>query len=112
MSKIEVTTVKNKIHVNETKVNINGSSTNSKVVSVVTQGSQGAAGLDLIDNNIPHAVASGILYFVSQICKLNLGKKDIKLVCGVSEVTINKCYKKLESYKEKLVPKKVMDKYS
>tara|TARA_Y100000816_G_C26103380_1_gene585438 strand:- start:1865 stop:2989 length:1125 start_codon:yes stop_codon:yes gene_type:complete len=68
--------------------------------------------IDLIDNNIPHAVASGILYFVSQICKLNLGKKDIKLVCGVSEVTINKCYKKLESYKEKLVPKKVMDKYS
>lgn len=68
--------------------------------------------VDLIDNNIPHAVASGILYFVSQICKLNLGKKDIKLVCGVSEVTINKCYKKLESYKDKLVPKKVMDKYS
>ncbi len=68
--------------------------------------------VDLIDNNIPHAVASGILYFVSQICKLNLGKKDIKLVCGVSEVTINKCYKKLESYKEKLVPKKVMEKYS
>ena len=51
MSKIEVTTVKNKIHVNETKVNINGSSTNSKVVSVVTQGSQGAAGLELIDTN-------------------------------------------------------------
>ena len=51
MSKVEVTTIKNKIHVNETKVNINGSSTVSKVVSVVTQGSQGAAGLDLIDNN-------------------------------------------------------------
>lgn len=51
MSKIEVTTVKNKIHVNETKVNINGSSTTSKVVSVVTQGSQGAAGLELIDTN-------------------------------------------------------------
>ena len=51
MSKVEVTTIKNKIHVNETKVNINGSSTVSKVVSVVTQGSQGAAGLDLIDIN-------------------------------------------------------------
>ena len=51
MSKIEVTTVKNKIHVDETKVNINGSSTNSKVVSVVTQGAQGAKGLDLIDTN-------------------------------------------------------------
>ena len=51
MSKVEVTTIKNKIHVNETKVNINGSSTVSKVVSVVTQGAQGAKGLDLIDNN-------------------------------------------------------------
>jgi len=51
MSKVEVTTIKNKIHVNETKVNINGSSTSSKVVSVITQGAQGAKGLDLIDTN-------------------------------------------------------------
>ena len=51
MSKIEVTTIKNKIHVNETKVNINASTTTSKVISVVTQGAQGAKGLDLIDKN-------------------------------------------------------------
>ena len=51
MSKIEVTTVKNKIHVNETKININGSSTTNKVVSVITQGSQGAKGIELDESN-------------------------------------------------------------
>ena len=67
--------------------------------------------LTLINNNIPHAIAAGILYFVSQICKLNLGKRDIKNVCGVSEVTINKCFKKLDEHREKLVPRAIIQKY-
>jgi len=67
--------------------------------------------LKLINNNIPHAIAAGILYFVSQICKINIGKKDVKTVCGVSEVTINKCYKKLEEQRDKLVPQTIIQKY-
>lgn len=58
----------------------------------------------IIDDNIPHAVASGILYFVSRIYTMNISKKEMKNVCGVSEVTINKCYKKLVDNKEKIVP--------
>lgn len=68
--------------------------------------------LKLIDNNIPHAVASGVLYFVAQVCNLNLGKRDVKQVCGVSEVTINKCYKKIEVHREKLIPHSITVKYS
>ena len=68
--------------------------------------------MKVIDNNIPHAVASGVLYFVAQVCNLNLGKRDIKQVCGVSEVTINKCFKKIDIHKEKLIPHAIMMKYN
>jgi len=67
---------------------------------------------NIITDNIPHAIASGIVYFVSQICQQNVTKQDIKNVCGVSEVTINKCFKKLEAIKYNLVPKTILEKYS
>ena len=67
--------------------------------------------IKIISNNIPHAIAAGILYFVAQICKINIGKKDVKNVCGVSEVTINKCYKKLEQERSRLVPQTIIQKY-
>uniref|UniRef100_A0A6C0B2J8 Cyclin-like domain-containing protein n=1 Tax=viral metagenome TaxID=1070528 RepID=A0A6C0B2J8_9ZZZZ len=66
---------------------------------------------NIITDNIPHAIAAGVVYFVSQICGLNTNKVDIKNVSGVSEVTINKCYKKLDSIKDSLVPKSILDKY-
>jgi transcription initiation factor TFIIB len=67
---------------------------------------------NIITDNIPHAIASGIVYFISQICNQNITKQDIKNVCGVSEVTINKCFKKLEAIKNNLVPKSILEKYS
>lgn len=67
---------------------------------------------NLITDNIPHAVAAGIVYFISQNCGLNISKQDIKSICGVSEVTINKCFKKLESKKNELIPRQIMNKYS
>lgn len=66
---------------------------------------------NLITDNIPHAIAAGIVYFVAQKCNMNITKQDIKIVCGVSEVTINKCYKKLELMNEQLLPKAIMSKY-
>ena len=65
----------------------------------------------LITDNIPHAVAAGIIYFISINCGLNSSKQDIRQISGVSEVTINKCYKKLDSNKEKLLPQKIINKY-
>jgi transcription initiation factor TFIIB len=67
---------------------------------------------NIITDNIPHAIACGILYFVAHNCNLSISKTDIKQVCGVSEVTINKCFKKLESFKTKLIPTCILDKYS
>uniref|UniRef100_A0A6C0HTC0 Cyclin-like domain-containing protein n=1 Tax=viral metagenome TaxID=1070528 RepID=A0A6C0HTC0_9ZZZZ len=66
----------------------------------------------IITDNIPHAIAAGIVYFVSQICQTDTTKQEVKVICGVSEVTINKCYKKLEAIKETLIPSFIMKKYS
>ena len=67
--------------------------------------------LNLITDNIPHAVAAGIVYFVGTNCNLEVSKQDIKNISGVSEVTINKCFKKLEIKKIELLPKTIINKY-
>jgi transcription initiation factor TFIIB len=67
---------------------------------------------NMIPDNIPHAIAAGILYFVAYNCNINITKQNIKTICGVSEVTINKCFKKLELNKEKLIPAVIQEKYN
>jgi transcription initiation factor TFIIB len=66
---------------------------------------------NIINDNTPNSIASGIIFFISLNCNLNITKQDIKRICGVSEVTINKCYKKLEIIKEALIPSCILDKY-
>lgn len=66
---------------------------------------------DLIPENTPHSIAAGIIYFVSQICNLNITKNTINNISEISEVTINKCYKKLDLIKDKLIPQQILDKY-
>ena len=67
---------------------------------------------NMISDNIPHAIAAGIIYFVAYNCNINITKQNIKTICGVSEVTINKCFKKLECNKEKLIPAVIQNKYN
>ena len=67
---------------------------------------------NLMPENTPHSIAAGVVYFISQICKLNINKRDVKVVSEISEVTINKCYKKIEKLKEELVPAIILKKYS
>ena len=61
--------------------------------------------------NTPNAISAGIIYFIAQICKLNISKLDVRNVSEVSEVTINKCFKKLEKHTTELVPSVVLNKY-
>ena len=65
----------------------------------------------IISDNTPHSIAAGIIYFISQICNLNITKLEIKCICGVSEVTINKCFKKLDNIKLQLIPLCILEKY-
>ncbi len=67
---------------------------------------------NLIPENTPHSVAGGIIYFVSQVCNLNITKSTINNISKISEVTINKCFKKLEQYKNDLIPSVILKKYS
>ena len=67
---------------------------------------------DSITDNTPHAIAAGIIYFISFNCNLNISKNNIKQISGVSDVTINKCFKKMELLKDNLIPKCILDKYT
>ena len=66
---------------------------------------------NLLPEKAPQSISAGIIYFIVQICKLNITKHEIHNVSEISEVTINKCYKELEIYKTQLIPKIILDKY-
>jgi len=70
--------------------------------------------MDIMPENTPPSIAAGVVYFVAQLCKLNISKKNIKNVSETSEVTINKCYKKLEKIAkdENIVPLAILKKYN
>lgn len=67
---------------------------------------------ELIPENTPHSIAAGIIYLIIQIFELNITKKDVNNVSGISEVTINKCYKKLDEMKRNLIPDILCKKYN
>jgi transcription initiation factor TFIIB len=65
----------------------------------------------ICDDNTPQSSAAGIIYFVSNVFGLNIYKMKIKEICGVSEVTINKCHKKLHAMMSELIPTCLLQKY-
>jgi transcription initiation factor TFIIB len=64
---------------------------------------------NLMVEHTPDSIAAGIIYFVSQLCNLNISKRDVTGISELSEVTINKCYKKIEKKTEELVPSKFLN---
>ena len=66
----------------------------------------------LICENTPHSISTGIIYFVCQKCNININKKDIFICSKISEVTINKCCKKLEPYENMFIPSQIKSKYN
>jgi transcription initiation factor TFIIB len=66
---------------------------------------------NIICDNIPQAVAAGIIYFISAVFDLKISKKSLYAVCGVSEVTINKCFQKLSVCKDQLIPPMLVAEY-
>jgi transcription initiation factor TFIIB len=67
---------------------------------------------NIMPENTPHSIAAGVIYFIAEICKLNISKKEVKEISEISEVTINKCFKKLETHKENLIPAVILKKYA
>ena len=50
--------------------------------------------------NTPPSIASGCIFYFIKEQKLSITKKEISNICKISEVTINKCTKKIESHPE------------
>lgn len=66
----------------------------------------------IIPENTPQSVAAGIIYYIVDKCGLSISKTDIRSISDISEVTINKCYKKLDTYTEPLIPSAIIKKYN
>lgn len=66
----------------------------------------------IVSENAPPSIAAGCIFLVSVCCNQNITKKDISKACEISEVTINKCYKKLLKYKSVLFPEDVKQQYN
>ena len=66
---------------------------------------------NIITDNTPHAIAAGIVYFISFYCNLNISKTNVKVISGVSDVTINKCFKKMDAIRDTLLPQCIINKY-
>lgn len=58
---------------------------------------------NLINDNTPPSMAAGCIYLYIKEVEYDIHKKTISDICKISEVTINKCYKKLENHKDKLI---------
>jgi len=65
----------------------------------------------IISENAPPSIAAGCIYMVNNCCQLGRAKKEISQACDVSEITINKCYKKLYEFRLHLFPEEVILKY-
>jgi len=89
------------------KLNINTEMTNlCKFISIKIEKN------NYMPENTPNSIAAGVVYFIAQVCNLNITKRDVKHTSDTSEVTINKCYKKIEKFKEVLIPGRILKKYS
>ena len=67
---------------------------------------------NIIPENTPHAIAAGIIFLIATLCNLNITKSDIYKITNISEVTINKCYKKLKEHNKDIIPPSIIQKYS
>ena len=75
-------------------------SISEKDMEIIKYISKTCRSLNLIYDNTPPAMAAGCIYLHIQLKNMDISKKIISDSCNISEVTINKCYKKLYETKE------------
>lgn len=64
---------------------------------------------NIISENTPPSIAAGCIFYYIKKNNIDISKKQISEICIISEVTINKCCKKLES-KDSLFSEVLKDK--
>jgi len=65
----------------------------------------------IVSENTPPSVAAGTIYMCNMICEWGIGKQTLSDSCDISQVTINKCYKKMVVYKKMLLPEATYTKF-
>jgi transcription initiation factor TFIIB len=63
---------------------------------------------NIVNDNTSPSISAGSIYFVCLLYSYTITKKQISDVSKISEVTISKCYKKLNMYKKYLLPKTIL----
>lgn len=66
----------------------------------------------LVEDNTAPSVAAGSIFLVTTISNQNITKKQVSIACKISEVTISKCFKKLNYNRNTLLPKEIIKKYN
>ena len=69
---------------------------NEKFINIIYNVCKISLKNNIISENTPPSIASGCIYYVIKKKNLSISKKDISNICLISEVTINKCCKRLE----------------
>jgi transcription initiation factor TFIIB len=64
---------------------------------------------NLVNDNTTPSIAAGAVYLACVVCRQPITKKQVAEACKTSEVTISKCYKKLNEYKHSLLPQSIRD---
>ena len=62
---------------------------------------------NLVDANTSPSIAAGSIFLACSVTKQNITKKQVAEACKTSEVTISKCFKKLNNRKLDLLPKQI-----
>ena len=68
-----------------------------KDIDIILKISEICQDLHLISDNTPPSMAAGCIYLYIKTTGISTSKADISEVCKISEVTVNKCYKKIET---------------
>ena len=66
---------------------------------------------NLVDDNTAPSIAAGAIFLACYVTEQHITKKQVADACKTSEVTISKCYKKLNEKKVDLLPKEIIKTY-
>ena len=68
--------------------------------------------LDIFDDNTPPSIAAGAIFMVTNVLKMRISKVQVHAATKISEVTISKCFKKLNGFREILFPAEAIKQYN
>jgi len=66
---------------------------------------------DLLIKHIPVSRTAGCIYFTCLLLKIKMTFEDIAKICDISEITIKKCYQKINKFSDELVENTLLKRY-